>query len=259
MMYESLRSNPEEGSEGFAASESQHSTLAAAGPTSPAINGNQKGCSSEAPPGPDSPMEIFELQPAFLFQQIRVRAALLRPSVNFQHLFDHVSKTLARNAQPPYRCTYGVKPRRQRKISARQQLRVAMIQHLEAATANLLLASNGGSDYLYRCAATDHCVHFDHLLKRRSLLDDAERQGRVRGGLQRQRRLDPVRRFAVDRAQELLRVDPSIADWDVARMIEPEVIAFVREHQLAVVCGENLLRTIVTWIRRARDAATVQL
>jgi hypothetical protein len=182
---------------------------------------------------------------------IRERAELVKPPLNFQRLCDHVANNLASHVDP--RDHLGRQPR-----TERQRLRSAMIHRLEWALANVLLAHKLKTDQPYRYAALNQCIEFDRLHAKHAQLDEAERQGRVRGGLRRQSRLDPVRRLAAERAQEVLRVEPTLTDWDVARTIEPEVIAFVRQHQLAVVCAENLLRTIVAWIRGGRDAASTQ-
>ncbi len=181
-------------------------------------------------------------------------AELVKPSLNFHDLYVHVANGLASYADPrDYACTYAGRLRPERK-SARQQLGFAMITHLEAAIANLLLSYRLEKDP-YRAYALDHCIEFAHLHSERKLVDEAIRLARIRGGRARQLKLESVRTLAAERAREILRTDPTLTDWDVARMIESEVIAFVQKHKLAVVCAENLLRTIVVWIRRSRQAA----
>lgn len=189
---------------------------------------------------------------------IQERARRVKPPVEFQRLYEHVATGLAALEHPCDYATTFSQCLGHKSNAERHKLRAAMIDHLEAALANVLLAHKLKTDQPYRNKSLNNCIEFDHMCAKHALLDDAQRQARVRGGLHRQRRLDPVRTLAARRAKEILCGRPSLTDWAVARIIEPEVVAFVREQRLAVVCAENLLRTIVAWIRRDRDAVTAQ-
>lgn len=82
-------------------------------------------------------------------------------------------------------------------------------------------------------------------------LDDANARialGRKKGGNTRQSKIDPARRESRRLANEIRRDVPQLTDIEVAKLIESDVIRFVRDRRISVAPGDNFTRTLRRWI-----------